>query len=257
MRLLFLALLLVSACGRSSSAGKKIDIPIGPNPNPRITPDEVHEDDMVKIPDLLPTMYYIAKESEVNCKGKYGNATFNGTERTNIREMDGSVIANVCTRFARVLAMEGSAIMKDRGQGEYGVNYAGVVNGEKRFHHLDRCFYGEGVKRDLCLLPYHTIAADLKAHPVGEIVYVPKAVGLLLPDGSTHEGYFIVRDTGRAFEGIGASRVDLFTGLDPDYSNVFQRAGFHHKSPMKAFKIKGPSADLVKEKLRVKFGDIY
>jgi hypothetical protein len=39
--------------------------------------------------------------------------------------------------------------------------------------------------------------------------------------------------------------------------NVFQAAGFHHKKEMKAFKITGESANLIKQKLAERFGEIY
>ncbi len=223
-----------------------------PRPDPRVNPADVK-----RISDLLPTMYYIADEAKANCKGKYGAVTYTGTERSKVRTMDGRDIATVCTRFYKILMMEGSAILNDRGQGRISVNYSGIVGDEKRFHIVDRCIYGEGVRRDLCLLPYHTLATDNKVHLIGEIIFVPKAVGLTLPDGSRHEGYFIVRDTGKAFQGIGAQRVDMFTGLDPDYSNILQRAGFHHKNPMEAYKVSGPSAGVIKDNLRAKFGELY
>jgi 3D (Asp-Asp-Asp) domain-containing protein len=258
MRLLTFALLLLVACGKDPGSKSSLR---GPERHPskppldtEVEPDpRVNPEDVKKIADLLPTMYYIAEEAKVNCKGKYGNATYNGTEKSKVRTMDGQVIATVCTRFYKVLMMEGSAVLRNN----ISVNYSGIVDGEKRFHKLDRCIYGEGVERDLCLLPYHTLATDNKVHQIGDILFVPKAVGLLLPDGTKHEGYFIVRDTGKAFEGIGAQRVDMFTGLDPDYSNVFQKAGFHHKNPMEAFKVSGPSADVVKDNLRAKFGTLY
>jgi 3D (Asp-Asp-Asp) domain-containing protein len=258
MRVLLAILFILISCGRNSSHKVTTTLPSQreTHQSPFI-PAELDPSETVKIPDLLPTMYYIATEDQVPCKGKYGNANYNGTERSTIKTMEGDVIAEVCTRFAKTLAMEGSAVLKDRGHGTVSVNFSGIVNGEKRFHALERCIYGEGVDRDLCLLPYHTIAADNKAHPVGEIVFVPKAVGLKLPDGSLHEGYFIVRDTGGAFTGIGMQRVDLFTGLDPDFNNVFSRAGFNHHSPTPAFRIKGQSAEIIKDKLHQKFGDLY
>lgn len=219
--------------------------------------DDIDVRDMKRLQDILPTMYYTPKESDVNCKGGYGRNTYRGNEKTVIRTPEGSVIATVCKRFERTLLMEGSAILKDRGQGEIAVNYGGKIRGEHRYYHLNRCKFGEGVRRNLCLLPYHTIAADNKVHKVNEIIYVPAAKGILLPDGTTHEGYFIVRDTGGAFNGIGSQRVDMFTGTDPDFDNTFQKAGFHHKRPLDAFKIKGNSAELIREKLRERFNELY
>lgn len=261
MHLLLIAVLALTSCGKSESSDNKT---LPPQEEERTIPTvpaeppvDVDPADVVKINDLLPTMYYTAEEDKVACKGKYGSTTYNGTEKSKIRDVEGKTIATVCTRFYRVLLMEGSAILKDRGEGKVGVNYSLKIGEDRRYHKLGRCALGEGVKRDLCLLPYHTLASDNTIHAIGEIIYIPGAVGLQLPDGTLHDGYFIVRDTGSAFTGIGAQRVDMFTGLDPDNDNVFSRAGFHHKKPMGAFKINGNSAELVKEKLKLKFGDLY
>lgn len=220
-------------------------------------PDIINASDLTKLPSILPTMYYTPRESDVNCRGGYGQNTYRGNEKAIIRTPQGAVIATVCKRFERTLLMEGSAILSDRGHGEIAVNYGGQIKGEHRYYQLDRCTFGEGVRRNLCLLPYHTIAADNKIHKVNEIIYIPAAKGIELPDGTTHEGYFIVRDTGGAFNGIGSQRIDLFTGTDPDFANAFQRAGFHHKRPLPAFKIKGDSAELIRDRLRDRFNEIY
>lgn len=253
MRILLFVFILAS-CGNSGTDPvlNQKEEPLNPPPVSEINPADLN-----KIANLLPTMYYTAEEDKTNCKGKYGNVTYNGTETTDIISVDERVMATVCTRFYKVLLMEGSAILKDRGQGKVGINYGFKIGEERRYRYLERCVFGEGVEKDLCLLPYHTIASDNKVHAIGEIIFVPKAVGLKLPDGSTHEGYFIVRDTGSAFTGIGAQRIDLFTGLDPDNDNTFSRAGFSHNTPMEAFKVTGPSAEVVKERLKAKFGEIY
>ena len=127
----------------------------------------------------------------------------------------------------------------------------------KRFHVLNRCLYGEGVKRDLCLLPYHTLAADNTVHRIGDVIYVPKADGLTLPDGTIHKGFFIVRDTGGAFLGIGGQRVDMFVGTELDTNNIFSRAGLDRRNPMKAYKVTGDSAAYVRQQLKDQFGDLY
>jgi 3D (Asp-Asp-Asp) domain-containing protein len=220
-------------------------------------PHGIDERDMAKIADLLPTMYYTPREDGVKCKGRYGRVMYRGNERSKVLTPEGKLIATVCSRFASTLLMEGSGILTDRGNGEIAVNYGRRIKGQPRYYPLERCKFGEGIHRDLCLLPYHTIAADNKIHKIDEIIYIPEAKGLHLPDGTVHEGFFIVRDTGGAFNGIGSQRVDLFTGSDPDYSNVFQKAGFHHKRPMDAFKIKGDSAEVIRQKLKDQFGELY
>ena len=121
---------------------------------------------------------------------------------------------------------------------------------------MDKCTYGLGVDY-LCLLPYHTIAADLSEHKVNDIIFVPRTKGLILPDGSTHNGIFVVRDTGGAFRGIGPQRVDFFIANESDSSNVFKRAGFHHKKPEKAYKLSGESKVSAIKLLKEKFPLLY
>lgn len=220
-------------------------------------PEEIEKFDLIKIAAVRPTTYYIANEAKVSCKGKYGKKNYSGKERQNLQTPEGKFIANVCGRFGALLLMEGSGILKDRGAGEIPVNYGRRVKGQARYTILNRCKFGEGVRHDLCLLPYHTIATDNKVHKINEILYIPAAKGIRLPDGTLHDGTFIVRDTGGAFKGTGGKRVDLFTGTAPDFDNVFQKEGFHKTKSFEAYKVKGQSADRVREKLAEKFGDLY
>jgi|GEM_PF-2147893 len=264
---LMLVLLLTSltACGQtnngSSSNTERTPSPSVPDQeedNTDITqPPRVRPEELAVIPELKPTMYYVAQEDKVNCKGRYRGVEYVGTEKSNILDPQGRILATVCTRFLKTLDMEGTGILKDRGAGKVTVNYATRINGQIRYHAVKKCIYGEGVRRDLCLLPYHTIASDNTVHKIDEVIYIPRAEGIELPDGTIHEGYFIVRDTGGAFDGIGAQRIDLFTGLDPDNNNAFSRAGFSHVTPMEAFKVRGVSAELIKKRLQERFGAIY
>lgn len=208
--------------------------------------------DLVKIENLLPTTYYLAQEETTSCKGKYGDTTYDGTEISEVKSRDGKVIAKVCTRFYKVLCMEGSGLLKDRGQGTITVNWAGKF----KFEAQTKCKYGHGVRATDCLLSHHTIAADNKVHKIGDIIYIPDANGLILPDGTIHQGYFIVLDTGGSFVGIGGKRVDLFVGLETDYDNIFKTAGFSHKKPIKAYKVIGNAKKEALKYLKEKFGDL-
>lgn len=211
-----------------------------------------YSNDLVKIADLLPTTYYTAQESKVKCEGKYRNVTYTGNEKSYVQTPKGEIIAEVCTRFFKVLCMEGSGILADRGHGPITVNWAG----KKRFHVQRRCLLGHGISPRDCLLPHHTIAADLKQHKVGDIIYIPDAKGIALPDGTSHNGYFIVLDTGGAFVGVGKQRVDLFVGLESDGNNVFKKKGFHHRKPLKAYKVFGETKTKAFNMLKEKFGDL-
>jgi 3D (Asp-Asp-Asp) domain-containing protein len=54
-----------------------------------------------------------------------------------------------------------------------------------------------------------TAAIDPAVAPRRTILFIPDTVGLPMPDGSTHDGYWYASDTGGAIKG---HTVDLFTG---------------------------------------------
>ena len=64
-----------------------------------------------------------------------------------------------------------------------------------------------------------------------DVLYIPKADGIILPDGTVHNGIFEVRDTGGAFRNQKKLRVDMFVGLQRDEANVFAQAGFKTSAP--------------------------
>ena len=191
--------------------------------------------DQVPLPDVSPTTYFIADESQVSCKGSYAGVDYYGDEKSEVLNPDGKLIAEVCTRFFKVLSMEGTGRLKDRGKGTLTVNWAGHY----RFRIMEKCIFGEGVEMNLCLIPYHTIAADLESHELGSVVFIPKAKGLMLPDGRIHNGLFLVRDTGGAFRGRGFNRIDLFVGNQNDENNVFIKAGMSHRLKFSAYRLEG------------------
>lgn len=67
--------------------------------------------------------------------------------------------------------------------------------------------YGKGNKNN-ALEPFVSIAADQSIYPFGTVIYVPQALGVKLPDGSLHKGFFKVADVGGAIKG---NHIDVFT----------------------------------------------
>jgi 3D (Asp-Asp-Asp) domain-containing protein len=59
------------------------------------------------------------------------------------------------------------------------------------------------------LLPMRTVAVDPKVFPRHSVLFIKETVGLKLPDGSLHDGYWFASDVGGAIKG---QRIDLFTG---------------------------------------------
>ena len=54
-----------------------------------------------------------------------------------------------------------------------------------------------------------TVAIDSKLIPKRSVLFIKETVGLKMPDGSTHDGYWYASDVGGAIKG---ERIDLFTG---------------------------------------------
>jgi 3D (Asp-Asp-Asp) domain-containing protein len=57
--------------------------------------------------------------------------------------------------------------------------------------------------------PMRTVAIDRNLVARGAILFIKETVGLLLPDGGRHDGYWYASDTGGLIRG---PRIDLFTG---------------------------------------------
>jgi peptidoglycan hydrolase-like protein with peptidoglycan-binding domain len=86
---------------------------------------------------------------------------------------------------------------------------------------------GYGTARNIPYTPFRTLAADIGTPQYGKVeprwkgkgglvppgthVFIKEYVGLRLPDGSTHDGWFVVNDTGGAIFG---AHFDVFTGTD-------------------------------------------
>jgi 3D (Asp-Asp-Asp) domain-containing protein len=71
---------------------------------------------------------------------------------------------------------------------------------------------GVGSKDSLGCRPtaMRTVAVDPKVFPRRSILFIKETVGLKMPDGSAHDGYWYASDVGGAIKG---QRIDLFTGV--------------------------------------------
>lgn len=59
------------------------------------------------------------------------------------------------------------------------------------------------------VVPMRTLAVDPTVIPRRTIVFIQETVGLMMPDGSRHDGLWYASDTGGAIKG---RKVDLYTG---------------------------------------------
>ncbi|MNL01371.1 3D domain protein [compost metagenome] len=224
------------------------DFPSEPTVNFPGAPEDVEDQDGVALPTmdvpkaadiaftsrLHPTVYYfpVINEDKRKCNRNYI-----------LRDEEGDKMLSLCESTRASCRLQGScAIIQDGKKRTF--NIKGNFNGKDRFFETskDMCRFGFGVKSS-CLDPFYTVAADLSIYRPGDVIYVPVARGIELPDGSKHSGYFLVRDTGRNI--IGKARFDFFTGHIPwrDDENPFSNAGLANKANRFQFmKIKGAKA---------------
>jgi len=170
------------------------------------------------------TYYYVVIEADY---AQYPTDTV-------LRSMKGNVIAEVSSRFKKALDIEGTGKLIN---GRI-VNYAGRVDKEVRYLFTDAP-WGLGV--GTCeLVPFHTIAVDPSQIPLGSTVKIEETVGMVLPDGSLHDGIWRADDVGGA---IKKDRIDLFTGTGRDGSTTLSKAGIYHLKPLTLRMIEPPALD--------------
>lgn len=185
---------------------------------------------------LKPTIYYFPVYNE----DKGGCAA---SEKVTLHGEDGKALMTVCRKSSNSCGLQGTCSIIQQGKIRL-FNILDRIRGQDRYFEIDRneCRFGYGV-RSICLDPFYTLAADLKIYKPGDVIFIPAIVGTVLPSGTIHDGFFVVRDKGRGINGRG--RFDFFTGLLSwfDQTNPFAKLGLgDKKNSMQYFKIKGPKA---------------
>lgn len=189
---------------------------------------------------LIPTVYYFALMDEDNSRCQT-------SERRPLVGAGGVNIMKVCPRTLAVCGEQGScAIIQNKRTLSF--NILGRVAGQDRYFRIEEngCRFGYGVNSS-CLDPFFTLAADLNVYKPGDVIYVPKVNGMLLPNGKVHDGYFIVRDQGRGITGKG--RFDFFSGFYSwrNQSNPFVKVGLRDQTNrFEYMRVTGPKAQQVR-----------
>lgn len=169
---------------------------------------------------LNPTIYYI---KSINMKKQ------NCDSKKVIHSVSGKPMLKVCAYDYKTCVIEGTCAIKKNDEVTI-INFMEEKAGLYLFKVVDKktCPFGYGVKK-ICLDPYFSVAADLKYHKPGDVIFVEDLKGVKLPNGEVHDGFFIVRDKGGAIKG--ANRFDFYTGLVTyrDDANPFTPLGFSNQ----------------------------
>lgn len=81
-----------------------------------------------------------------------------------------------------------------------------------------------------------TAAVDKNLIPKGSVLFIKETVGLRMPDGSSHDGYWYASDTGGAIKG---KRIDLFTGFSASSMNPLRALNLSTLSAVKVGEFRG------------------
>jgi 3D (Asp-Asp-Asp) domain-containing protein len=81
-----------------------------------------------------------------------------------------------------------------------------------------------------------TAAIDAALIPKHTILFIKETVGLPMPDGTAHDGYWYASDTGGAIKG---KRIDLFTGMTSSSMSPMRGVNLNQLSVTKVGEFKG------------------
>ena len=85
----------------------------------------------------------------------------------------------------------------------------GVFNVKATLYHAGAKGVGALDSLGCRVVPMRTIAVDKTLIPRRTVLFIKETVGLTMPDGKAHDGYWYASDVGGAIKG---QRIDLFTG---------------------------------------------
>lgn len=230
-----------SACGPQGFDASTFEGGLDLNPDvssAHLLGGQQNSQDVASTGIVKPTIYYFPSinEDDSSC-----------TANRSLTGKNGSPLARVCAKTIQACTLQGSCavIQEDRLRT---FNVIEEVRGQHLFFETtdDECKFGYGVESS-CLDPFYTVAADLNIYDPGDVIYIPALRGLELPNGSKHNGFFIVRDKGNGI--VGEGRFDFFSGYFSwkHEENPFTKMGLGDKNNrLRYYKIKGATAKAVR-----------
>lgn len=152
------------------------------------------------LPEAIPSVYYVPVLNLDSCQdGLMPFYSANGAKQ-----------GQICYRHFFGCRLQGSCLVKTQEK-----TLKLTFNLERnRLEISPACPGGQG-STGACLIPFHSLAADMKHHQGGDIIFIPRVrdLQIRLPNGQYHSGYFIVHDKGTKV--LGPHRFDFFTGFVP------------------------------------------
>ena len=86
------------------------------------------------------------------------------------------------------------------------------------------------------VVPMRTLAVDTQVIPKRTVVFIKETVGLKMPNGDAHDGYWYASDVGGAIKG---QRIDLYTGRGAASMKPMQQLSLARITAIKVGQFKG------------------
>jgi 3D (Asp-Asp-Asp) domain-containing protein len=112
----------------------------------------------------------------------------------------------------------------------------GVFNVKATLYHAGAKGVGALDSLGCRVVPMRTIAVDKNIIPRRTVVFIKETVGLQMPDGRAHDGYWYASDIGGAIKG---QRIDLYTGSGASSMKPMQKLNLSTLTAVKVGEFKG------------------
>ena len=112
----------------------------------------------------------------------------------------------------------------------------GVFNVKAPLYHAGAKGVGALDSLGCRVVPMRTIAVDKTIIPRRTVIFIKETVGLKMPDGKPHDGYWYASDVGGAIKG---QRIDLYTGHGSASMKPMQKLNLATLTAVKVGEFKG------------------
>ncbi len=112
----------------------------------------------------------------------------------------------------------------------------GVFNVKATLYHAGAKGVGGLDSLGCKVVPMRTIAVDKTVIPRRTVIFIKETVGLQMPDGRAHDGYWYATDIGSAIKG---QRIDLYTGRNAASMKPMQQLNLTKLTAVKVGQFEG------------------
>ncbi|MSP59837.1 MAG: hypothetical protein EXR72_05760 [Myxococcales bacterium] len=162
------------------------------------------------------SFYWLAYESE------YANETYD----VDIYDKTGFWLGRYPSGFVYELKLEGTGFLRDGRLLNYDGPCAWGMGTCFSVLSFDEHPMGRGVQ-NRALVPFRSVAVDPHLIPIGSPLFVPEVVGLVLPDGTVHDGCLRADDMGGAIKN---RKLDFFVESYFNFKYLADQLWWHLKA---------------------------